>query len=94
MSVYLDTSGRSTLGVGLCARCSTKVCLDELEPDATYSGLLCCAECRDEYDPYLLPPREPEGITLRFVRPDTPLTTTTVDPGTPAWPVPPANLQD
>lgn len=47
--------------------------LDDLYPDANYPGLRVCREDLDEYDPYRLPARQPETITLRFTRPDTPL---------------------
>lgn len=92
MPIYLNTIGNDTLAIGICARCSRKMPLGDLHPDPTYPGLLVCQEDLDEYDPYLLPPREPENIVLRNPRPDTPLETTSVAPGTPAWPVPDPNL--
>ena len=75
MSIYLDTRGRSTLGIGLCARCSRKMSLDELFSDPNSPGLRVCREDLDDLDPYRLPPRQPDNITLPFVRPDLPLTT-------------------
>ena len=75
MSIYLDTRGRSTLGIGLCARCSRKMSLDELFSDPNSPGLRVCREDLDNLDPYRLPPRQPDNITLPFVRPDSPLTT-------------------
>jgi len=73
MSIWLDTRGRSTLGVAVCARCSRKMSLDELFSDPNSPGLRVCREDLDELDPYRLPPRQPDQITLPFVRPDTPL---------------------
>jgi hypothetical protein len=73
MSIYLDTRGRSTLGIGLCARCSRKMSLDELFSDPNSPGLRVCREDLDQLDPYRLPPRQPDQITLPFVRPDAPL---------------------
>ena len=75
MPLYLDTRGRSTLSVGICGRCSRKFPMDELLPDPNYPGLLCCAVDRDDYDPYRLPARQPEKISLLFARPDTPIGT-------------------
>jgi hypothetical protein len=75
MSIWLDTRGRSTLGIGLCARCSRKMSLDQLFSDPNSPGLRVCKEDLDELDPYRLPPRQPDNITLPFVRPDLPLTT-------------------
>ena len=75
MSIYLDTRGRSTLGIGLCARCSRKMSLDELFSDPNSPGLRVCREDLDNLDTYRLPPRQPDNITLPFLRPDSPLTT-------------------
>lgn len=73
MSVYLNTLGRSTLSVAICGRCSRKFPYDDLMPDPNYPGLRVCKDDLDEYDPYRLPARQTENITLRFPRPDTPL---------------------
>lgn len=73
MPVFLDTTGRGTLAIGICGRCSRKFPLEELAPDPNYPGLMCCGVDRDEYDPYRLPARQTEDIALRFPRPDTPL---------------------
>jgi len=70
MPIYLDTRGRSTLGIGVCDRCNRKMSLDELFPDMNSPGLRVCLADRDELDPYRLPARQPEKITLPFVRPD------------------------
>ena len=70
MPLYLDTRGRSTLGIGLCARCSRKMSLDDLHSDPNFPGLMVCVADLDDFDPYRLPARQTEDITLRFVRPD------------------------
>lgn len=75
MSVYLNTRGKSTLGIGICGRCSRKFSLDELYSDPNYPGLKVCRVDMDDYDPYRLPARQPEKIALRFARPDTPIAT-------------------
>jgi hypothetical protein len=75
MSIWLDTRGRSTLGIGLCARCSRKMSLEELFSDPNSPGLKVCRADLDQLDPYRLPPRQPDQITLPFVRPDSPLST-------------------
>ena len=71
--VFLDTRGRSTLAIGICDRCSRKFPLEELQPDRNFPGLRVCRADRDEFDPYRLPARQPDQITLRFCRPDVPL---------------------
>lgn len=73
MPVFLDTTGRSSLAVGICGRCSRKFPIDDLMPDPNYPGLRVCRQDLDDYDPYRLPARQTENITVRFPRPDTPL---------------------
>jgi hypothetical protein len=75
MPIFLDTRGNSSLGIAICGRCSRKFPIGELAPDPNYPGLRVCAADRDEYDPYRLPARQTEDITLRFPRPDTPIPT-------------------
>lgn len=73
--IYIDPTGQPTYGIALCARCSRKFPLARLSPDPNSPGLMVCDEgCRDEYDPYRLPARQSENITLPFSRPDVPLT--------------------
>lgn len=75
MPAYLNTRGKSTLGIGICGRCSRKFSLDDLYSDPNYPGLMVCRVDMDDYDPYRLPARQPEKIALRFARPDTPIAT-------------------
>lgn len=75
MPVYLSTRGKTTLGIGICGRCSRKFSLDDLHSDPNAPGLMVCDADRDEYDPYRLPARQPDNIVLRFTRPDTPIGT-------------------
>lgn len=74
MPVFLDTRGRSTLGIGICGRCSRKMPLEELFSDPNSPGLRVCIDDLDVLDPYRLPARQTEDINLPFVRPDLPLT--------------------
>jgi hypothetical protein len=74
MAKFLDTTGNSTLGIAICARCSRKFPLGELMSDPNYPNLMVCKEDVDQYDPYRLAPRPADQITLPFVRPDLPLT--------------------
>ncbi len=70
MSLFLDTRGLAYAGIGICDRCSRKFPISELMPDPNYPGLRCCRIDVDELDPYRLPARQTERITLPFVRPD------------------------
>lgn len=76
MSIYLDPTGRTTFGIGICARCSKKFFLDQLYSDPNAPGLMVCKDDLDDFDPYRLPARQAENITLPFTRPDAPLTGT------------------
>ena len=75
MAKFLDTTGNSTLGIAICARCSRKFPLEELMSDPNYPNLMVCREDLDQYDPYRLAPRPADQIVLPFVRPDLPLNT-------------------
>jgi hypothetical protein len=73
MSIYLDPTGKSTYGIALCARCSIKMSIEDLYSDPNSPGLMVCEKDLDDLDPYRLPARQTEIITLKFTRPDTPL---------------------
>lgn len=79
MSLFLDPTGLSTYGLGICGRCSRKMSLTKLRSDINSPGLMVCEEDADVLDPYMLPPRETESAVLLFVRPDESLA---VDPST------------
>lgn len=75
MSAFIDPSGQGTYGLALCARCSRKFVLNELQPDPNFPGLMVCSADRDDYDPYRLSPRAEDPIVLPFVRPDANIST-------------------
>lgn len=70
MSVYIDTRGNSVLSVAICDRCSRKFAYVDLMPDPNFPGMRVCKEDLDNFDPWRLPARQTENITLRFPRPD------------------------
>lgn len=70
MALYLDTRGKSTLGIGICGRCSVKMSLEDLYPDPNTPGLRVCKDDLDNLDPWRLAPRESDQITLQYPRPD------------------------
>ena len=73
MPIFLDTRGNTTLGIGICGRCSRKFPLGKLHSDPNAPGLMVCKADLDEFDPWRLPARQPDVITLPFTRPDVPL---------------------
>lgn len=71
MPIFLDTTGLSSLAIGICDRCKMKRAYVNLMPDTNFPGLRVCDQgCRDEKDPYRLPARKTERINLQFPRPD------------------------
>ena len=71
MSIWLDTRGNTVLSIAICDRCKMKRAYDEIGTDRNLSGLrVCNFGCNDERDPYRLPARQPEKISIRFPRPD------------------------
>lgn len=70
MPIFLDTRGRTSLGIAVCARCGIKMPRDELRRDPNYPGLMVCADDCDDLDPYRLPARETDDITMEWTRPD------------------------
>ena len=52
MAIWLDTTGRGTLGIGICDRCRRKMSIEDLWPDMNSPGLRVCSEDRDQLDPY------------------------------------------
>src|SRR6187551_1583791 len=72
MPKFISTRGRPSLAIGICDRCKTKVPYSELRPDGNSPGLRVCKSkgCWDRYDPWRLPARQPENITLRNPRLD------------------------
>jgi len=74
MPIFLDTTGLTSLAIGVCDRCKMKRTFVSLGPDPNFPGLRVCDQgCRDNFDPYRLAARKTERINLRFPRPDTPI---------------------
>ena len=71
MPRVLDTHGNTVLSIAICDRCKMKRAYVNMGPDPNFPGLRVCDQgCRDQFDPYRLPARQPERINLRFPRPD------------------------
>jgi hypothetical protein len=88
MPVFLDTRGYSDIAIAICDRCRMKRPHAELSKDPNFPGLMVCEQgCKDEFDPYRLPARKTEKITIRFPRLDADIA---VDPNY----VPPNQIDD
>ena len=71
MPRFLNTLGNSTLSIFICDHCHMKRPYSDMRPDGNIPALKVCSEsCSDQFDPYRLPARQPEKITIRFPRPD------------------------
>jgi len=64
------TLASGELTIAICDRCKLKKPYRELRADGNAPGLRVCQECRDDFDPYRLPPKAPDPIAVRFTRPD------------------------
>lgn len=74
MPIFLDTTGLTSIAIGVCDRCKMKRAFVQLGSDPNFPGLRVCDQgCRDQFDPYRLAARKTERINLRFPRPDVPL---------------------
>ena len=74
MPLYLNTLGRQTVAIGVCDRCKMKRPLDFLVSDPNAPGLRVCQDtCVDQFDPWRLPARSTENVTVHYPRPEEPI---------------------
>lgn len=74
MSVWLNTEGDTVLSVAICDRCGLKRKYVDIVSDPNSPGLrVCVFGCVDIFDPWRLPARMTEDITIQHPRPDVPL---------------------
>lgn len=79
MPRYLPVSSHGKVAVAICGRCGLKYQYNKLKPDRNTPGLRVCDDCCDDKDPYKLPSRLPEKLTLQYPRPDEPLIVPTIE---------------
>jgi hypothetical protein len=73
MPLYLPVNlDGNKVSIAICPRCCMKIQYDDLRQDPNNLNWY-CAECVDLYDPWRLPARKTEDISLRHPRPDTEL---------------------
>lgn len=76
MSVFLPQQNKGSMAIAVCDRCNSKVYYDDLIPDGNSPGLMISKNhpgCWDVKDPWRLPARKTENISLRHPRPDVPV---------------------
>ena len=69
MSLYLPINRRGSVAIAVCFRCQMKVQYNELRRDPNNNNFY-CPKCIDIYDPWRLPARKTEDISLKHPRPD------------------------
>jgi hypothetical protein len=69
MGLYLPVKTKGSAAIAVCGRCSMKVYNDDLVQDPN-NKLWVCKDCCDVFDPWRLPARQPEDITIDHPRPD------------------------
>lgn len=70
MSLYHPVNRGGVVAIAICDRCRKKFNYTDLRADGDAPGLRVCKDCCDEKDPYKLPARQTENITLRYPRSD------------------------
>lgn len=68
-NLYLPVRAHGSVAIAICPRCQKKVQYADLKQDPNNKSYY-CGECVDELDPWLLPARRPEDISLQRPRPD------------------------
>ncbi len=63
---------KGSYAIAVCQRCAKKVYYGDLVKDPN-NGAYYCPQCVDIYDPWRLPARRTEDISLNHPRPDTEL---------------------
>lgn len=69
MSLYLPVQIKGSAAIAICPRCQKKVPYDSLVQDPN-NKMWVCKDDQDLYDPWRLPARRPEDISLQHPRPD------------------------
>ena len=69
MSLYLPVNLKGSAAIAVCPRCKFKVQYDDLVQDPNTKTWV-CPDCTDNYDPWRLPARPTEKISLDHPRRD------------------------
>ena len=73
MSKYLSTTGNSPLSIFVCPRCKMKRAVVDQVKDPNTGLIVCNQGCSDLKDPYRLPSKPADKLSIRYPRPDTDL---------------------
>jgi len=70
MPMWLDTRGKSDCAIGICSRCGFKMAHADMVSDPNAPGIRGHKHCMDDFDPWRLPARQPDQISIEYPRPD------------------------
>ena len=68
-NLYLPVNLKGSAAIAVCPRCKFKMQYDDMVQDPNTKTWV-CKGCQDLYDPWRLPARNPENISLQHPRPD------------------------
>lgn len=69
MSLFLPVKNKGSVAIAVCQRCNKRMYYSDLQKDPN-NGMMVCKDDLDIYDPWRLPARKPEDISLQHPRPD------------------------
>jgi RNase P subunit RPR2 len=67
--LYLPVRTKGSAAIAICTRCGFKMYYADLKKDPNSNNFY-CKDCVDIYDPWRLPARRAEDISLPHPRPD------------------------
>lgn len=71
MSIFGVNRGKTNIANGICDRCRLRMANADMVEDKDKPGIWGHPECMDGIDPWKLPPRQPEDVTVQHPRRDT-----------------------
>ena len=69
MGLFLPVKNTGSVAIAVCQRCNKKMYYSDLHKDPN-NGMMVCKEDLDQYDPWRLPARGADKISLEHPRPD------------------------
>jgi len=69
MGLFLPVKAKGSVAIAVCQRCNEKMYYADLKKDPN-NGMMVCEDCVDIYDPWRLPARQADQISLDHPRPD------------------------
>lgn len=74
MSIFEQTLGKSIISPAICDRCRIRGAAADMIHDPDKPGLFVHKDCADAIDPWKLPGRQTEDVSIPSPRPDVEIT--------------------